>query len=57
MEILPLLKEYGPAAREILPQLKALQAAWKADESKQNQSGATRSSVAAEVIKAIEEAK
>ena len=45
--ILPLLKEYGPAALEILPQLKALQATWKPDDK--------RSTAALEVIKEIEE--
>jgi hypothetical protein len=53
-DILPFLKEYGPAARETLPQLKALQAAWKAEETAQNETKDTRSAVAAEVIKAIE---
>lgn len=56
-EILPLLKEYGPAARDILPQLKALEAAWKAQEKANNQTKDTRSAVAADVIKAIEETK
>ncbi|HUT61719.1 MAG TPA: DUF6288 domain-containing protein, partial [Phycisphaerae bacterium] len=56
-EILPLLKEYGPAARETLPQLKALQAAWKAEETAQNQTQDTRSAVAEAVIKAIEKSK
>lgn len=56
-EILPLLKEYGPAARKLLPQLKALQAAWKTEEIAKNQTKDTRSSVAEEVIKAIEESK
>lgn len=56
-EILPLLKEYGPAARETLPQLKALQAKWKAEETAQNQTQDTRSAVADDVIKAIEQSK
>ena len=56
-EILPLLKEYGPAARETLPQLKVLHAAWKAEETAQNQTQDTRSAVAEAVIKAIEESQ
>ena len=56
-DILPLLKEYGPAARDILPQLKALETAWKTQEKANNQTKDTRSAAAAEVIKAIEEAK
>ncbi len=56
-DILPLLKEYGPAASEILPQLKALSASWKAQEKAANQTKDTRSATADEVIKSIEEAK
>ncbi|MEI7901351.1 MAG: DUF6288 domain-containing protein [bacterium] len=58
-QILPLLKEYGSVARSILPQLKALQAQWKAEETKHRQDNKkeTRSSVAEDVIKVIEEAK
>ena len=54
-DILPLLKDYGPAARDILPQLKALEATWRAQELATNQTKDTRSAVAAEVIKTIEE--
>jgi hypothetical protein len=54
-EILPLLKEYGPAARAVLPELKALQAAWQAEEKARNETKDTRSEVAGDVIKAIEE--
>ena len=56
-EILPLLKQYGPAARDILPQLKALQATWQAQEKANNQTQNTRSTVAAEVVKSIENAQ
>ena len=56
-DILPLLKEYVPAASEILPQLKALSASWKAQEKAANQTKDTRSATADEVIKSIEEAK
>jgi hypothetical protein len=55
-DILPLLKEYGAAAREILPQLKALQTAWKTQEIANNQTKDTRSAVAEDVIKTIEAA-
>jgi hypothetical protein len=53
-EILPLLKQYGSAAHGILPQLKALQATWKAEETALNQTQDTRSAVAEEVIKELE---
>lgn len=56
IEILPLLKEYGPAARPVLPALTELHAAWKAQEGAQKPTGETRASVAADVIKAIEAA-
>ena len=56
-EVLPLLKEYGPAARAVLPQLKELQTTWKAQETARNQTGETRASIAEAVIQAIEAAK
>jgi hypothetical protein len=40
----------------LMPQLKALQAAWKAEETATNQTKDTRSAVAGDVIKAIEAA-
>jgi hypothetical protein len=56
-EILPLLKHYGSAARSTIPQLKDLQAAWKAEEAAQNETKDTRSAVAGEVIVALEAVK
>jgi hypothetical protein len=53
-QLLPLLREYGPAARAILPQLKQLQAAWQISDAARHATGETRSSVAAEVIREIE---
>ncbi len=54
VQLLPLLRQYGSAARPILPQLKQLQAAWQARETTRHESGETRSKLAAEVIHAIE---
>ena len=51
-DVLPLHREYGPAARGI----KALSARWKTQEMAANQSKDTRSAKADEVIKSIEEA-
>jgi hypothetical protein len=57
LEVLPLLKHYGAMARKILPELKELQKVWKAEETAAKQTGKTRSSVAEDVIKAIEAAQ
>ena len=54
--LLPLLNQYGAAARPILPQLKELQTAWQTRESAKHESGETRSKIAAELIRAIEAA-
>jgi hypothetical protein len=51
-QLLPLLKEYGAAARPILPQLQELQASWQAHEDVA--AGPPRAAIAAEVIKAIQ---
>ena len=56
IQLLPLLQQYGAAASSILPQLRQLQAAWRARESANHESGNTRSKVAAEVIRSIETA-
>lgn len=56
-QILPLLKEYGPGARKILPELKELSTTWKAQETERKQGGVTKSGVADDVIKAIESAR
>jgi len=52
IEVLKMLQTYGPAARPVLPQLKELQAKWKAQDK--DAKGETRSQAAEEVIKAIE---
>ncbi|MEI6809058.1 MAG: DUF6288 domain-containing protein [bacterium] len=54
IEILPLLKDYGSAARAVLPELKELHKIWKAQEGERKGAEVTRASVAEEVIKAIE---
>lgn len=58
-KILPLLKEYGAAAKPILPELKELHKIWMEQESvrKQDNKKETKSGVAEDVIRAIEEAK
>ncbi len=55
--LLPLLKHYGAAARPILPQLMELQAAWQTREAAKHETGETRSTIAADVIRSIESAK
>jgi len=50
--LLPLLKQYGPAARPILPQLKELQTTWK---SRKDNSWQERAKLAAEIMQSIEQ--
>ncbi|MCX6923734.1 MAG: DUF6288 domain-containing protein, partial [Verrucomicrobia bacterium] len=52
IDVLKILKTYGPAARAVLPELKELQQKWKAQEKEEK--GETRSGVAEELIKTIE---
>ena len=58
-EVLPLLEQYGAAAREILPELRALQEKWAAEDAKRDEKPTerTKATVAAEVIRAIESAQ
>jgi hypothetical protein len=55
-EVLPLLKDYGSMASETLPALRQLVETWKAKEAAQPEDGVTRSSIANDVILAIEQA-
>lgn len=53
-EALPLLKEFGAEAAPVLPDLRRLAARWKSKEAETHEEGVTRSTVAADVIAALE---